>query len=34
MAQTHRFWGVVPPLPAPLLAASVQACESMGLEGV
>src|SRR5260221_11867841 len=30
----RKYWGVVPPLPAPILTEAVKQCEAIGLEGV
>ena len=34
MATKRRYWGVLPPLPAPALAGVAKQCEALGLEGV
>ncbi|MHB8683673.1 MAG: LLM class flavin-dependent oxidoreductase [Dehalococcoidia bacterium] len=34
MTNTPKYWGVITPLPAPILTQQAQALESMGLEGL
>jgi hypothetical protein len=34
VAVKRRYWGVLPPLPAPALAGVAKQCEALGLEGV
>ncbi|MHB8515130.1 MAG: LLM class flavin-dependent oxidoreductase [Dehalococcoidia bacterium] len=34
MTSTPKYWGVITPLPAPILTQQAQALESMGLEGL
>ncbi len=34
MSETRKYWGVVSPLPAPLLSQQAQQAEAMGLEGL
>lgn len=34
MVEKRKYWGTVPPMPAPMLAAQARQLEAMGLEGV
>ncbi|KAA0237075.1 LLM class flavin-dependent oxidoreductase, partial [bacterium] len=34
MADNHKFWGTVTPMPGQMLVAQAQQLEAMGLEGV
>jgi probable F420-dependent oxidoreductase len=34
MTNKRRYWGVLPPLPAPALEGVTKQCEAMGLEGI
>ncbi len=34
MSKKRRYWGILPPLPAPALGGLAKQCEDMGMEGV